>query len=218
MTIMGIRVVIADGLQIFREGLAAILTSRGIGVVGMARTGEEAILVVRQRDADIVLLDRDLPGLDSFSATKLITKERASVKVLVMVQTFGADGVSQAGEFGVTACVLKRVAPEELVAIIIACVEGRVPVSPFLASLTNHRSPANNEQYGVTQMSDCSGLSPQEQRVLRLIVKGLSNKEIANAINISQDTVKAHLKQIYDKLGVDNRTKAAVTAIVKKLV
>ena len=77
---MGIRVVIADGFQILLEGLAAILTSRG-GVVGMTRTGEEAVLVVRQRDADVLSLDRDLPGLDSSSATKSITKERPSITV-----------------------------------------------------------------------------------------------------------------------------------------
>lgn len=213
---MNPRIVIADSQRVLLEGVAALLGNRGIDVVGTADTGEKAIHLIRQLMPDLVLMDIETLWIDGVMAMQAIKQELPSVKVLVFSLCGDPDRISQVMKARASGYVLKRVGLDELGEIIRAYHAGRTFVSPFLANLAF----ADDSDMGVpgraAMHSSLELLSPQEQRVLELIVKGLNNQEIANAICVSRDTVKAHLKQIFRTLRVKNRIQAAVIAVKQR--
>lgn len=205
-----IRTVIADDHKLFREGLHALLDlEERVEVVGEARDGEEAVLLARTHAPDLVLMDIDMPGMDGLLATSLIREIGGGVKVLMLSNHEDDARVSSAMRAGASGYVVKRVGMTDLVMIIKATVDGGPVVSPYLADMLLQE---RRKEVGGHAASDF-GLTGREVKILGLLVKGYSNKEISNAIYISQDTVKVHLKHIFEKLGVDCRTKAAVKAL-----
>jgi len=205
-----IRTVIADDHKLFREGLHALLElEEGVEIVGEARDGEEAVLLARTLTPDVVLMDIDMPGMDGVLATSLIKETGLGVKVLMLSNHEDDARVSSAMKAGACGYVVKRVGMTDLVMILTSVMAGRTVVSPYLADMVlNER---RKETHGAPATD--FGLTERELKVLGLLVRGYSNKEISNTIYISQDTVKVHLKHIFEKLGVDCRTKAAVKAI-----
>lgn len=210
-----ISVIIADDHKLFREGLKTLLQNEpGIHVVGEARNGEEAVAVVQNLQPDIVLMDIEMPLLDGIEATRLIAQKQLSTKVL-MLSNFDADErVYQAMLAGARGYIIKRIGTASLIGILKAIQNDEFLVTPFVASLALREIlPGARE----TKEGDFS-LTEREMKILELLVKGYSNKEISNTIYISVDTVKVHLKHIFEKLGVDCRTKAAVKAIKHNII
>ncbi len=210
---MKISVLIADDHRILREGLAAVLNAHGIRVIGQASSGEEAIVRTRELKPHVVLMDLEMPDMDGVVATRVIKQYMPAVKILMLSSFDENERVFEAMKAGASGYVVKRVSAEDLVKIIQACYQGEIFVSPYLANLALTESLTMKAKNSPEDL-----LTPQEQKILELIVKGLSNKEIASTIYLSPDTVKVHLQQIFEKLHVDNRTKAAVAAVERKRI
>src|SRR3990172_439718 len=215
---MKIRVVIADDHRILREGLAGILNRRGLRVVGQASNGEEAIVRVRELKPHVLLMDLEMPDVDGVVATRVIKKHLPSIKVVILSAFGENERVYEAMKAGASAYVLKRVSPEDLVKVIRACYKGEIFISPYMANLALSEGIVSQAREGTTGGPLLELLSPQEQKILKLVVQGLDNKEIANTVNVSRNTVKAHLEHIFQKLHVDNRTQAAVAAVGRRLL
>ncbi|HET9529334.1 MAG TPA: response regulator transcription factor [Blastocatellia bacterium] len=209
------RVIIADDHKLFREGLKTLLQrDPGIRVVGEARNGEEAVALSESLTPDVILMDIEMPIIDGIEATRLISQKNLLTKVLMLSNFEEDERVYQAMLAGAKGYVVKRIGTTSLIGILKAVQNNELLVTPYLASLVLRE----NSQSADKAKGDGFNLTEREVKILELLVKGYSNKEISNTIYISVDTVKAHLKHIFDKLGVDCRTKAAVKAIKHNIV
>jgi DNA-binding NarL/FixJ family response regulator len=196
-----IRLLIVDDHPAFRKGLAALIECEpDLEVVAEAGDGPAAIELFRQRKPDVTLMDLRLPGIGGVEATLAIRKEFPDARVIVLT-TFDTDeDIYRAIQSGATSYLLKDTPEEELVAAIRAAHAGEQKLPRKVAELLERRQ----------QRPD---LSPREMEVLELLVKGRSNKEISSALLISGDTVKAHIKSVFAKLQVQDRTQAVIAAI-----
>jgi DNA-binding NarL/FixJ family response regulator len=210
-----VRVLIADDHKLFREGLRSLLErERGIKIMGEARNGEEAVHFAQTLELDVVLMDIEMPKIDGIEATRLINDLNLSVKVL-MLSNFEEDTrVYDAMLAGAKGYVVKRISTANLVGVLNALQNDELILTPFLAGLALHNSRQAHRSNGTGNFE----LTSREIKILELLVKGYSNKEISNTIYISLDTVKAHLKHIFEKLGVDCRTKAAIKALKYNII
>lgn len=192
---------LVDDHPAFRKGLAALIQSEpGLEVVAQTGDGREALELYRQEKPDIVLMDLRLPGVGGVEATMAIRKEFPEARVIVLT-TFDTDeDIYRAVQSGAKSYLLKDTPDDELAATIRAVHAGEQPLQPRLAKRLAERQ----------QRAD---LSPREMDVLQLLIKGRSNKEIASALFLSEDTIKAHLKTLFAKLKVQDRTEAAISAI-----
>jgi DNA-binding NarL/FixJ family response regulator len=203
-----LRVVVADDHRVFRQGLCALLRQhKGVHFVGGVRNGEEAVLMVRKKHPDVLLLDLDMPVLNGISVARILSRSRARPKIIFLTSYEEEAKVVAAMHAGADGYVTKRVDIDHLVEIMKDIMAGRAPVSPFLADL-----PLDS----LRQSSDALVLAPSltgmERKVLRLVAQGLSNREIARSVYMSPDSIKVYLKSIFEKLNVRNRTQAAVLA------
>ena len=196
-----IRVMLVDDHPAFRKGMAALIESEpGLEVVGQTGDGGEAQELYRQKNPDIVLMDLRLPGLGGVEATMAIRKEFPDARIIVLT-TFDTDeDIYRAVQSGAKSYLLKDTPEDELAATIRAVHAGEPALPEKMAKRLAERK----------QRAD---LSPRETEVLQLLTKGRSNKEIASSLFISEDTVKAHLKTLFSKLKVQDRTEAAISAI-----
>jgi DNA-binding NarL/FixJ family response regulator len=201
-----IRIMLVDDHPAFRKGLAALITSEpDLQVVAETGDGNEAIGLFRQNTPDVVLMDLRLPGMGGVEATIAIRKEFPEARVIVLT-TFDLDeDIFRAMDSGAKSYLLKDTPEDELAETIRAVHAGQEKLSPKLA-----------ERLALRQKRPV--LSRREMEVLQLLVRGRSNKEIASSLFITEDTVKAHLKTIFVKLDVQDRTDAAITAIRKGIV
>ena len=196
-----IRVMLVDDHPAFRKGLAALIESDpGLEVVAETGDGRDALELYRQKQPDAVLMDLRLPGLGGVEATMAIRKEFPDARVIVLT-TFDTDeDIYRAIQSGAKSYLLKDTSEDELAATIRAVHAGEQPLPPKMAKRLADRK----------QRAD---LSEREMQVLRLLIKGRSNKEIGASLFVSEDTVKAHLKTLFAKLKVQDRTEAAISAI-----
>jgi DNA-binding NarL/FixJ family response regulator len=196
-----IRVMLVDDHPAFRKGMAALIESEpGLEVVGQTGDGGEALALYRQKHPDIVLMDLRLPGLGGVEATMAIRKEFPDARIIVLT-TFDTDeDIYRAVQSGAKSYLLKDTPEDELAATIRAVHAGEAALPEKMAKRLAERQ----------QRAD---LSPRETEVLQLLTKGRSNKEIAASLFVSEDTVKAHLKTLFAKLKVQDRTEAAISAI-----
>ncbi|RST12176.1 response regulator transcription factor [Streptomyces sp. WAC05374] len=197
-----VRILLCDDHAVVRAGLLALLGSApGIEVVGEAGSGEEAVATAAKLRPDVVLMDLQLgPGIDGVEATRRITTTLPGVRVLVLT-TYDTDAdVTRAIGAGATGYLLKAERPEELFAAIHAAAEGRRALSRVVP---RDRAPA---------------LTHRELDILGQLARGLSNREIARALFISEATVKTHLGRVYAKLGVDTRAGAVAKAKEQRLL
>jgi two-component system NarL family response regulator len=192
---------LVDDHPAFRKGLAALIESEpDLRVVGQTGDGLEALELFRRTKPDIVLMDLRLPGIGGVEATMAIRKQYPEARVIVLT-TFDADeDIYRAIESGAKSYLLKDTPDDELAATIRAvhAGEGSLP-ERVAARLAERRQRAD--------------LSQREMEVLQLLIKGRSNKEIGTALFVTEDTVKAHLKTLFAKLHVRDRTEAAISAI-----
>jgi two-component system NarL family response regulator len=196
-----IRLMLVDDHPAFRKGMAALLESEpGLKVVAQAGNGPDAIALFRQHQPDVVLMDLRLPGMSGVEATIAIRKDFPAAHIIVLT-TFDADeDIYRAIQSGAQSYLLKDTPDDELSATIRAVHAGQTRLPPKLAARLAARQ----------QRPD---LSAREMDVLQLLVKGRSNKEIGAALFICEDTVKAHFRTLFVKLGVQDRTEAAINAI-----
>jgi DNA-binding NarL/FixJ family response regulator len=204
-------VVIVDDQSLIRSGLASLLTTRGVDVLGEAVDGRRGVDVVESTRPDVVLMDIRMPGLDGIAATTEIVRRRLHTRVLV-VTTYDLDeyvyGALRAGAAGF---LLKSVAPARLVEGIETVARGEALLAPTLTRRLIEeyvRRPAP-----VTGVPGAlAPLTTRELDVLRLVAGGLPNSEIAGCLVVSEATVKSHINRLFAKLGIESRAQAVVVA------
>ena len=213
------RVVIVDGHTLFRRGVRNILElEEDIEVVGEAGSGREAISVVEELTPDVILMDLSLPAPNGIETTQRIKRELPHTGVIVLAPNDDEDQLFDAIKAGAAAYVLKDIDPSDLIAIIRRVRSGeylindKVFAKPAVASrvLKEFRELA---VYGAEAQPIFAPLSPREVEILDNIAQGMTNKEVAYALAISEQTVKNHMSSILRKLSVNDRTQAVVYAI-----
>ncbi len=204
-----IRVVLADDHAVVRSGLAGLLESTDdLEVVGVARDGREAVALVREHRPDVAVMDLQMPVLDGVEATRAIVAAQTGTEVLVLTSFSDHARIDAAIEAGAVGYLLKDAEPEALLDGIRAVARGESPLDPRAARRLLSRAAGSGKQPSTTVES--AALSPREAQVLRLVVEGLLNKQIAARLGITERTVKAHLTSAYQRIGVADRTQAAL--------
>ena len=201
---MTIRVLVADDHAVVRSGLGQLLaTAPDLELAGEASDGEEAVAAVEDIDPDVILMDISMPRLDGVEATRRIVARNPEARIVMLTSLADNRKILDALEAGASGYLLKHSGPDELLGAIRAAAAGDAPLDPKAARalLDSRRKPAADK-----------ALSPREQEVLRLVAQGLANKQIARRLAISERTVKAHLTNVFARIGVTDRTQAALWA------
>ncbi len=201
-----IRVVVADDHHVVRRGLTGLIDSADdLEVVGVATNGAEAVALVRELRPDVALMDLQMPEVDGVEATRTILAEELGTEVLVLTSFSDQARIHAAIDAGAVGYLLKDAEPDALLDGIRAVARGESPIDPRAARrLLAARADAAPDPG--------AGLSPRETEVLRLVVQGLLNKQIAQRLGVTERTVKAHLTSAYQRIGVADRTQAALWA------
>jgi DNA-binding NarL/FixJ family response regulator len=208
-----IRVFLADDHPVVRQGLRTFLDSRdGIEVVGEAADGEAAVAAVERLRPDVVLMDLVMPGIGGVAAIRRIHERVPGTRVIVLTSFASDDQVIPAVQAGAAGYLLKDVEPAGLEAAIKLVHEGEALLDPQIAGrvMQEVARPSPN--------ADIALLTPREREVLGLLARGLSNRELAETLVVSEKTVKTHVSSILMKLGVHDRTQAALLAVREGLV
>jgi DNA-binding NarL/FixJ family response regulator len=201
-----IRVLVVDDHAVVREGLRTFLRlQKGIEVVGEAGDGEEAVAEAARLGPDVVLMDLEMPRLDGVEAMQQIRAARTETRVIVLTSFGDDDRLLPAVRAGASGYVLKSAAPQEVVRAIRAAHAGDAVIDPKAAGRLLDalaRSPRVTES-----------LTPREREVLTCLCRGMPNKQIARELGLAEKTVKTHVGHILAKLGVTDRTQAALLAL-----
>ncbi|MDD4802553.1 MAG: response regulator transcription factor [Syntrophomonas sp.] len=207
-----IRILIADDHTMVREGLRKLLqTDESIEIIAEVGDGQGAINVARKEKPDVILMDINMPGTNGLVATQIIKKEMPAIKIIA-ITIYEDEEVVEMVKAGVSAYILKDVAGSELISTIHKVMAGEVVIHPRVAKrLIKELVRSENTKNDIK-------LTRREKDVLTLLVKGSSNKNIAEIMFISEKTVKNHLTSIFRKLGVKDRTQAAVYALKTNIV
>jgi len=207
---MAIKVLICDDQDVVREGLRAILKSApGIEVVCLAGDGDEALALIANSLPDVVLMDLKMPGMNGIQATHQIRTQYPTVRVLVLT-TYDADQwVFDAIRSGAAGYLLKDTPREQLIEAIKGTAAGKTHVDPNVAG----KLFSQVSQAPAVETSLTASLSEREREVLSLLACGLSNADIASRLYLSEGTVRNYVSAIFVKLGVSDRTQAAVLAL-----
>lgn len=199
-----IRVTVVDDHPAMREGLSTVLEAQNdISVVGMAGTAEEAVSLIDRFAPDIVILDVRLPGMDGLDACRVIVERYPRVRVSLVTGLRDEHTMMKAFAAGAKGFVSKEATPETIRQSVRIVAAGGTFIDPFLAGKlvrSASRSRKTEGRYGLTF---------QERRVLEFLPQGMTNKQIANALDVSPNTVKTHLRNAMRKLHVTDRSQAA---------
>ena len=211
---MAIRVLLVDDQALFREGLQTLLSvHKDIEVVGQACNGREAVEVAARVEPDVVLMDVRMPVLDGVRATHLLKKARPGCKVIVLTTFDDDEFIFDALRVGAVGYLLKDVASAQLVEAIRAAARGESILEPSVAAKVIAEFSRVSSMVQSAQMEGLvEPLTEREGEILSLIAQGASNKEIASQLYIAEGTVKNHVTSILGKLGVRDRTQAALKA------
>jgi two-component system nitrate/nitrite response regulator NarL len=216
-----IKIVIADGHPVVREGLIRIIEDEdGLEVVGHAGDGVEAIALIRQLEPDILMLDHTVPQLASMEVLRELSRAGTTCRVIVMAAVLRPDEFLEALQLGAHGIVMKDSAMSLIVKSIRTVMAGqywvgRESISDLVGYL--RRGPA--QRATVSPPSKVRfGLTRREMQIVSAVVAAYSNREIAEKLSLSEDTVKHHLSNIFDKLGLSNRLEVALFAINHQLV
>jgi NarL family two-component system response regulator LiaR len=206
-----IRVMVVDDHAVVRGGLAKFLmVHQDLELVGEAESGEEAVILAQRLRPDVLLMDLKMPGMDGVAATRLLREKCPGCRVIVLT-SFAEDGMVQGAlQAGAIGYLLKNVTVAELAAAIRSAHAGRMTLSSEATEALVH-STTQPVVHG-------DELTEREREVLALLVEGMSNQEIADKLFLGIGTVKFHVRNIYSKLGVDNRVAAVTLAMQRRLV
>jgi DNA-binding NarL/FixJ family response regulator len=214
---VSIRVLICDDQDLVRDGLRTILlTAPGIEVVGEAGDGAEAVEMTERLSPDVVLMDLKMPGTDGVAATRLITSRHQGVRVLVLTTYDAPEWVDDAIRAGAAGYLMKDTTRTRLIEAVKGTAAGQTHVDPDVAGQLFERvstAPPSSADTSITE-----GLSDREVDVLRGLGLGLTNSEIAARLFLSEGTVRNYVSSLISKLGVSDRTQAAVLAVRHGLI
>jgi DNA-binding NarL/FixJ family response regulator len=201
-----IRVLCVDDHAIVRQGLAALLGCHDdIEIVGAAASGEEAVALFERQRPDITLMDLQLPIMSGLEAIKAIRRDSADALIIVLTMYQGADDVYSALQAGATTYLVKDTLSDDLVRVIREVHSGLRPVPPDI-------------QARLTERAQQPALTHREVQVLDLIARGMRNKEISTLLGIADETTHAHVKNIFAKLSVTDRTAAVHVALKRGII
>lgn len=215
-----IRVLIVDDHTLFRRGIATALSNQeSLKVVGEAADGLEAIEKAEQIAPDVILMDLSMPRCSGLEAIQAIQTEMPQISILVLTVSEMEADLLAAVKYGARGYLLKKAEPEELIHAIVHIAQGGVIISPLMAAklLTEFKDLSAGVKKKPSEKAEAD-LSPREDEVLRLVAQGATNREIADSLFISENTVKTHLKSIMEKLHLVNRSQAAAYAVKKGLI
>jgi NarL family two-component system response regulator LiaR len=206
-----IRVLIVDDHAVVRGGLSDfILAYDDLELCGEAPNGEAALLLCDREKPDVVLMDLVMEGMDGAEATRAIRAAHPDIQVIALTSFREEDLVQKAIRAGAIGYLLKNVSAEELAEAIRDAYRGRPTLAPEAAQALMHAATHKE--------SSTEELTPRQSEVLKLMVKGMRNPEIAETLSVSEATVKHHVRAILEKLGASNRSEAVAIAIRQKIV
>jgi DNA-binding NarL/FixJ family response regulator len=212
-----IRVLVVDDHPIVRQGLRSYLSSRdGIEVVGDAGDGESAVALAGDLRPDVVLMDLAMPGMGGLAAIRAMTDLGLGTRILVLTSFSSEDQVIPAIQAGAAGYLLKDADPEEVDRAVRAVHAGQGLLDPSVAAVVMAAASGESGVRGDGARGDRAGLdrlTPRETEVLRLLGEGLSNRALAARLFVSEKTVKTHVSSILAKLGLPDRTRAALYAV-----
>jgi len=212
-------VLLIDDHALVRRGIEQLLQSRGVQVVASVSSGEEGIRRARELPADLILLDVKMPGMSGIETLKRLRAEGIKTKVVMLTMSREDADLAAALKAGAQGYVLKDIEPEELLPTLEAAMGGEHVVARemvgSLARQVGGKGARGREASG--DAAPFAELTPREREILEALADGLSNKMIARALQITDGTVKLHVKAILRKLGVRSRVEAAVAAVEQGL-
>ena len=208
------RVLLVDDHELVRQGIAAMLHGASdVQVVAEARTGREALEVARRELPDVVLMDVKMPDMDGLEATRKLKEERPRTAVVMLTMHDNPTYLREAVRAGAAGYLLKDVSKEELLdAIRQVATGGAFIESQMLKGMLSEMKPQGPVP------AAARNLTKREREILSLVAEGMSNREIAERLVLSPETVKSHVAAILEKLGVSDRTQAAIYAVRNGLV
>ena len=199
-----IRVLVVDDHAIVRQGISDVLSSEeDIEIVASAKNGEEAVSLAAELQPDVALVDLSMPGMDGVEATRRIIDAAPTVKVVMLTSFAEPRHVNAALDAGAVGYLLKDAESDEIVRAVRAANRGEAPFSSRAAGALLQRRAEHRPG---------EDLTPREREILDLVGQGLANKQISRRLNIKEKTVKAHLTNVFQRIGVSDRTSAALWA------
>ena len=214
-----IRVLIADDQELFRRGLNVVLhTEDNIQVVAEASNGEEAIAKAEEFAPDVVLMDIRMPRVSGIEATRAIRDTVPTTKILMLTVSDEDSDLYEAIKAGANGYLLKDISIEEIADSVRAVVQGQSLISPSMASKLLSEFNVLSKRAEERQQLPAPALTSRELEVLKLVAKGMSNREIADELYISENTVKNHVRNILEKLHLHSRMEAVIYAVREKLL
>ncbi|MGJ3239055.1 MAG: response regulator [Anaerolineae bacterium] len=215
-----IRIIICDDQAIVTEGLQVILESDpDLTVVAIGQDGAQAIELVAEHQPDIVLMDLKMPGKNGIQATRHIKTHHPETYILVLTTYDADEWVFDAIRSGASGYLLKNTPPSDLIKAVKKTVAGETPIDSAVAGkLFTHVKRAESNVTPSIANTDLNKLSEREQEVLQLLAKGLSNKEIAAQLFLSEGTIRNYVSSVFSKLDVSDRTQATLIAVRYGLV
>ena len=198
------RVLIVDDHDLFRDGIASLLRARGYEVVGEASDGLEAVARARELKPELVLMDIRMPNMSGLEATRLIKAEFPDAKVVILTVSDEEEDLFEAIKSGASGYLLKNLKADVFFGLIAGVASGDAPFSPKMATKML-KEFSRKPDTPKTKEAQHQSLTDRETEVLRLVADGRGNKEIAAELFITESTVKYHLRNILDKLHLENR-------------
>jgi two-component system NarL family response regulator len=212
-------VLIVDDHQVVREGLSALLRNQpDLEVAGEAKDGLEAVEKAREMMPDVILMDISMPRMNGVEATRQIKREFPHIGIVVLTMYDEQDYIFDLVKAGATGYLLKNSDSAQIASAIRAVAEGESLIHPSVASKILTEFSLMAKGMGRKTPKIQHDLTDREIEVLKFVAEGKTNKEIANALNLSEKTIKNHVRNIFHKLHVYDRTQAAIQAIRKGLI
>ncbi len=208
-----IRILVTDDHPLFRKGVVYMLNAQpDIEVVGEASNGNQALQKARELMPDLILMDITMPNCDGLEATRRIMEEMPYVKIVMLTVSDDDRDLFAAIKWGAQGYLLKNLEPEELTAMLRGVFHGEAPISRTTASRILHEFSRRSKK---DQAAPIPGkhLTDREKEILQLVTEGKTNREIGEALFITENTVKNHMRNILEKLHFRNRVQAAVYAV-----
>jgi len=204
-----IRIMLVDDHAVVRSGLSAFLTvNPDLELVGEAENGEQAVIRANLLKPDVILMDLMMPVMDGVAATRAIKQQNPAIQIVALTSFQEDELVQSAMKAGAVGYLMKNVSARDLAAAIHSAKQGKMTLSPEAAQALVHAAQ---------QATETETLTEREREVLKLMVEGLNNAEIAERLVVSLSTVKYHISNILMKLGVDNRVAAVTMALQRHL-
>lgn len=217
MGMQRLRILLVDDHDLFRKGIARLIDSQpDFEVVGEARDGKEALEKAHAHEPDLILMDIEMPRWNGTEATRRIKSEMPSKHIVMLTVSDDDRNLFDAVRAGASGYLLKSVKPEDLFRHLRGVMDGEAAISPLLATKIMREFSRLDQSAPIPRTVE--GLSPREVEVLGLVAKGFTNREIGDHLHIAENTVKNHLRNILDKLHLNNRAHAAAFAVRHGLI